>query len=80
VAATLWFANTPTELEPLTILPRVSILPGSMPRLFVTNLPMFRSAMRFRRDLVIENLALRQQLATMVSLRRPVIRRTDRPF
>jgi hypothetical protein len=67
-------------MEPLTILPWAWILPGSMLRLLVALLPTFRSAMRSRFDLVIENLALRQQLATMVSRRRPVIRRTDRLF
>ena len=51
-----------------------------MLRLLVALLPTLRSALRFRRDLVVENLALRQQLATRVSRRRPVIRPADRLF
>ena len=51
-----------------------------MLRLLVALLPTFRSALRSRRDLVIENLALRQQLATLVPRRRPVIRAADRVF
>jgi transposase InsO family protein len=41
---------------------------------------MFRSAIRSRRDLVVENLALRQQLATLVGRRRPDIQPIDRVF
>ena len=41
------------------------ILAGSMLRLLVALLPTLRSALRSRRDLVVENLALRQQLATL---------------
>jgi hypothetical protein len=51
-----------------------------MLRLLVALLPTLRSAMRARRDLVIENLALRQQLATLGSRGRPVIRPADRVF
>jgi putative transposase len=51
-----------------------------MIRLLVALRPTFRSAMRARRDLVIENLALRQQLATLTSRRRPAIRLADRIF
>lgn len=51
-----------------------------MLRLLVALLPTLRSAMRSRRDLVIENLALRQQLATLSTRRRPVIRPADRFF
>jgi len=36
--------------------------------------------MRSRRDLVIQNLALRQRLATLASRRHPVIRPADRLF
>jgi putative transposase len=51
-----------------------------MLRLFLALLPTFRSALRSRRDLVIENLALRQQLATLASRRHSVIRPADRLF
>ncbi len=70
----------PSLMEPLTILPGARILSGSMLRLLVALLPMLRSAMRSRRDLVTENLALRQQLATLASRGRPVIRPADRVF
>jgi putative transposase len=40
----------------------------------------FASAFRSRRDLLLENLALRQQLATLVPRRRPLIRPADRAF
>jgi len=40
----------------------------------------FVSAFRSRRDLLLENLALRQQLATLVPRRRPLIRPADRAF
>jgi putative transposase len=39
-----------------------------------------RSALRSRRDLVVENLALRQQLATLATRRYPDIRPADRVF
>jgi putative transposase len=64
----------------LTIYPRAEILAGSMLRLLVALLPTLRSALRFRRDLMVENLALRQQLATLVSRRRPVLGPADRLF
>jgi putative transposase len=51
-----------------------------MLRLLVTLLPTLRTALRSRRDLLVENLALRQQLATPASRRRPVIRPADRTF
>ncbi len=51
-----------------------------MLRLFVALLPALYSALRSRRDLVVEILALRQQLATLVSRRRPVLRPADRLF
>jgi len=51
-----------------------------MIRLLVALLPTLRSAMRSRRDLVVENLALRQQLATLVSRQRPAIWLADRLF
>lgn len=44
-----------------------------MLRLLVALAPAIRSAMRSRRDLFLENLALRQQLATFVAKRRPRI-------
>lgn len=40
----------------------------------------FASAFRSRRDLLLENLALRQQLATLMPRRRPLIRPADRAF
>jgi len=76
----LSFARTPSALEPLTIQPGDWILAGSMLRLLVVLLPTLRSALRSRRDLVVENLALRQQLATLASRRRPVLRPADRLF
>jgi putative transposase len=51
-----------------------------MLRLLVALLPTLRSAIRSRRELMLENLALRQQLATLASRRRPVIRPADRFF
>jgi len=72
--------QNPFALKPLTIQPRARILAGSMLRLLVALLPTLRSALRSRRDLVVENLALRQQLATLASRRHPVIRPVDRLF
>jgi len=51
-----------------------------MLRLLVALLPTLRSAMLSRRNLVVENLALRQQLVTLVGRRRPDIRPADRVF
>ncbi len=51
-----------------------------MLRLLVALLPTLRSALRSRRDLAIENLALRQQLATLACRRHPNIRPADRLF
>jgi transposase InsO family protein len=51
-----------------------------MLRLLVALLPTFRSALRSRRDLVVENLVLRQQLATLAGRRHPDIRPADRIF
>jgi putative transposase len=51
-----------------------------MLRLLLALLPTLRSALRSRRDLVLENLALRQQLATLASRRHPDIRAADRIF
>ena len=52
----------------------------SMLRLLVALLPTLRSALRAHRDLVVENLALRQQLATVAGRRHPVIQRADGLF
>ena len=38
------------------------------------------SGFRCRRELILENLALRQQLATVLQKRRPLIRPADRAF
>jgi len=73
-------AKAPSALEPLPILPRAWILPGAMLRLLVALLPTLRSAMRSRRDLVIGNLTLRQQLVTLARRRHPDIRPADRVF
>ena len=51
-----------------------------MLRLLVALLPTLFSAMRSRQHLVIENLALRQQLATLTGRRHPDIRPADRVF
>ena len=51
-----------------------------MLRLLVALLPTLRAALRSRRNLVVENLALRQQLATLASRRRPAIQPADRLF
>jgi hypothetical protein len=51
-----------------------------MLRLLVDLLPAIRSAMRSRGHLVIESLALRQQLATLAGRRHPDIRPADRVF
>jgi hypothetical protein len=83
VGALLWracLAQTPSALDPLTILPRAGILPGSTLRLLVALLSTLVSAMRSRRHLVIENLALGQQLATLAGRRHPDIRPADRVF
>jgi hypothetical protein len=76
----LCLANTSSGLEPLTITPTAGILPGSMLRLFVALLPTLLSAMRSRRHLVIENLALRQQLVILAGRRHPDIRPANRVF
>jgi len=49
-------------------------------RLLAALVPALRSAFRSRRDLVLENLALRQQLATFLQKRRPLIGAPDRAF
>ena len=49
-----------------------------MLRLLRTLLPVLVSALHSRRDLVLENLAVRQQLSTLASRQRPFIRRSDR--
>jgi putative transposase len=51
-----------------------------MLRLLAALLPTLLSAMRSRRDLVLENLALRQQLVVLAGLRHPDIRPVDRVF
>jgi len=51
----LCLANTPSALKPLTIRSRAWILADSMLRRFLALLPAFRSALRSRRDLVVEN-------------------------
>jgi hypothetical protein len=51
-----------------------------MLRLLAALLPTLLSAMRSRRHLVIENLALRQQPVTLAQRRHPDIRRADRDF
>jgi hypothetical protein len=51
-----------------------------MLRLLVALLPTLCSVPRSRRDLVIENLPLRQQLASLAGRRHPVIRPADRLF
>lgn len=51
-----------------------------MLRLLLTCLQSLRSALHSRRDLMLENLALRQQLATFRAMRRPVLDRSDRAF
>jgi putative transposase len=51
-----------------------------MLRLLAALLPTVRSAIRSRQELLLENLALRQQLATLVSRRDPEIRPADRAF
>jgi transposase InsO family protein len=48
-----------------------------MLRLLLALLPTFRSALRSRRYLVVENLALRQQLITLAGRRRPDLRPAD---
>jgi hypothetical protein len=79
-ATDLWLAKTSSHAEPLTIRLGAWILAGSMLRLLVALLLTFRSPLRSRRDLVVETLSLRQQLATPVSRRHPVIRPADRIF
>jgi len=76
----LSLALTPSAPEPLTIPSRAGILPGSMIRLLAALLPTLLAAMRSRRDLVLENLALRQQLVTLAGRRHPDIRPADRVF
>jgi len=56
------------------------LVPGSLLRLLLALLPTLLSAMRSRRHLVIENRALRQQLATLAGRRHPDIRPVDRVF
>ncbi|MCX5914306.1 MAG: hypothetical protein NTV04_20530 [Deltaproteobacteria bacterium] len=64
----------------MTIQPWARILPGSMLCLLVTLLPILRSAMRSRHDLVVENLALGHRLVTLAARRHPGIRPADRVF
>jgi putative transposase len=52
----------------------------AMLRLLAALVPALRSAFRSRRELLLENIALRQQLATMVQRGRPRIRPVDRAF
>jgi hypothetical protein len=51
-----------------------------MLRLFVAAASAVRSSFRARHDLVLENLALRQQLATLALRRSPALRPVDRAF
>jgi transposase InsO family protein len=51
-----------------------------MLRILRALLPTLYSFLRCRRDLLLDNLALRQQLATLVVRRRPSIRPADRAF
>lgn len=51
-----------------------------MLRLLVAAAAALRSSFRARHDLLLENLALRQQLATLVPRRRRSLRRADRAF
>ena len=51
-----------------------------MLRLLAALVPALRSAFRSRGELLLENIALRQQLATMVQRGRPRIRAVDRAF
>ena len=76
----MFLANIPSEAKLLTIRPGARILSASMLRLLVALLPTLRSALRSRHDLVVENLALRQQLVTLASRRHPDLRPADRVF
>ena len=51
-----------------------------MLRLISVSIGALLSGFRSRRELILENLALRQQLATLVQKRRPLIRPADRAF
>jgi putative transposase len=51
-----------------------------MLRLLSALVPAFVSAFRSRRDLALENLALRQQLSTLASRQRPSLSSADRAF
>ena len=51
-----------------------------MLRLLGAAIAALHSGFRSRRQLVLENLALRQQLATVLQTRRPLIRPADRAF
>ena len=51
-----------------------------MLRLLRATIAAILSGFRSRRELVLENLALRQQLATVLQKRRPLIRPADRAF
>lgn len=55
----LSLATIPSALEPLTILPRARILPGSMLRLLGALLPTLRSDLGSPRDRVVEPPVLR---------------------
>ncbi len=78
VLGRLSLAKTPSAPTSFTISPSAWTLPGSMLRLLVALLQTLFSAMRSRRHLVIENLALRQQLAIVAGRRHPDIRPSDR--
>jgi hypothetical protein len=49
-------------------------------RLLRATIAALLSGFRSRRELVVENLALRQQLATVLQKRQPLIRPADRVF
>ncbi len=51
-----------------------------MLRLLRATIAALFSGFRCRRELILENLALRQQLATVLQKRRPLIRPADRAF
>jgi hypothetical protein len=51
-----------------------------MLRLLRATIAALLSGFRSRRELILENLALRQQLATVLQKRQPLIRPADRVF
>jgi len=79
-ASRLWVARIAFHREPLTFYPGVAASLASMVRLLRTIVAALLSGFRSRGELMLENLALRQQLFTVLLKHRPRIGPADRAF